>query len=307
MPDDADDQQVDTYVDGLSRVCEKLASLFVDGGLPPFAVDPAEGAMWSRDRQQTKSALGTEIPTAWLLRTVPTYLGEAAYELRATAAVLRGRILTGSIGPLVRSITERVGTTNWLLDPEVDAVERAWRVILNTLVCWSEYRKAADRLGIDPEDSAALEAEHLSLRKDAFSWFSPTVNSKNPDWERSWKRTGSGYPTYTDLAVRALPSIGPDDPIDEAVRRGLYSAQCGMTHPNVVVSGETLEVGDNGSMRFVHRWEHIDKEVRVGFHSLSWGYKAWAWYFCKESATEEVMRLLERLSQELDSLAFWTD
>ena len=80
-----------------------------------------------------------------------------------------------------------------------------------------------------------------------------------------------------------------------------------MTHPNVVVSGETVDVDDQGRMRFVHRWEHVDKEIRVGFHSLSWGYRAWAWYFCKTADTPSVMETLENLSLQLDGIAAWVD
>jgi hypothetical protein len=107
--------------------------------------------------------------------------------------------------------------------------------------------------------------------------------------------------------VGSLPSTGEDDPFDQIKRKGLYSAQCGMTHPNVVVSRETVEISDEGLMRFVHRWEHVDKEVRVGFHSLSWGYRAWAWYFCKESDTQAVMEKIVGLSERLDDLASWDD
>ncbi len=302
----SDDSAIDAYVEGAAELCEQMANLFIEGGLPPFSADEAEGAVWAQDRQAILPSLGTEVPTAWVVRTVPTYLGEAAYQLRAVASVLRARILTGSIGPLVRSITERVGTTAWLLDPDVDATERAWRVMLNALVCWSEYRKAAERLGIDPADQAALEAEHVSLRDDVKRWFSPTLG-RDPDFERSWRRGSSGYPTYTDLAVRSLPSSGPHDPFGELQRKGLYSAQCGMTHPNVVVSGESVEIDDQGRMRFVHRWEHVDKELRVGFHSLSWGYRAWASYFCKAADMPTVMRIVEQLSDQLDAVATWED
>lgn len=306
MDSGSDDAAIDAYVEGAAELCDRMANLFIEGGLPLFSLDEAEGAVWHEDRAAIHASLGTEIPTAWVIRTVPTYLGEAAYQLKAIASVLRARILTGSIGPLVRSITERVGTTTWMLDPEVDSTERAWRTMLNVVVCWSEYRRAAERLGIDPPDQAALEAEHVSLREDVKTWFSPTLG-RDADYERAWKRGTSGYPTYTDIAVRSLPSLGPSDPFGEIQRKGLYSAQCGMTHPNVVVSGETVDVDDQGRMRFVHRWEHVDKEIRVGFHSLSWGYRAWAWYFCKTADTPSVMETLENLSLQLDGIAAWVD
>jgi hypothetical protein len=167
----AGNEAFDAYVEGAAALCEEMAALFVDGGLPPFAADPADAAVWSQDRVALQAALGTDVPTAWIVRTVPTYLGEAAYQLRAVAAVLRARILTGSIGPLVRSIIERVGVTSWILDPDVDAVERGWRAMLNALVCWSEYRKAAERLGLEPADQTALESEHVALRSDVRTWF----------------------------------------------------------------------------------------------------------------------------------------
>jgi hypothetical protein len=45
----------------------------------------------------------------------------------------------------------------------------------------------------------------------------------------------------------------------------------------------------------------------VGFHSLSWGYRAWAWYFCKETDTENVMATLGELSDRLDAWTFDDD
>jgi hypothetical protein len=80
-----------------------------------------------------------------------------------------------------------------------------------------------------------------------------------------------------------------------------------MTHPNVVVSGETIDIDASGNMRFVHRLEHIDKELRVAFHSLSWGYRAWAWNFCKESDTASAMQTLETVSRTLDEISAWDE
>lgn len=299
MPADTTDE--DAYLESVASICDEMAALFIEGGLPPFAADPADSAIWAKDRVALETDLGSAVPTAWVIRTISTYLAESAYQLRSVAALLRSRLIVASIGPLVRSITERVGVTAWMLDPDVDALERAWRTMLNTLVCYSEYRRAVERLGADPEIQALLEEAHLSLRTDTLNWFSPTVGRRDPERERDWRRGVSGYPTYTDLAVRSLPSSGPADPFGEMQRKGLYSAQCGMTHPNVIVSGETLDFSDEGHMRFLHLWEHIDKELRVGFHSLSWGYRAWAWYFCKEGDMDTVMETLRHLSERLDA------
>jgi hypothetical protein len=90
-----------------------------------------------------------------------------------------------------------------MLDPDVDAIERAWRVMLNVVVNYAEYSRATERLGADAVDQAAIDADRAALKSDVQAWFSPTTG-RNPDWERGWQRAGSGFPTYTDLSV---PSV----------------------------------------------------------------------------------------------------
>jgi hypothetical protein len=74
----------------------------------------------------------------------------------------------------------------------------------------------------------------------------------------------------------------PED-LDSRVRGGVYAAQCGMTHPNVLVSLETLTRSTTGRFAFVHRAEDIDKEVRVAFVTFARGVRVWSRYFSTQA------------------------
>ena len=125
-----------------------MADLLLVKGLSPTASEDDLTVPWARDREALQRELGTDEPVAWISHTVGWYLAEAAHELRAISVLLRARTVTGSLGPLVRAVVERVGVTAWILDVEkTDSTERAWRAMLNALVCGSEYRKTVDQLG----------------------------------------------------------------------------------------------------------------------------------------------------------------
>ena len=207
------------------------------------------------------------------------YLAEATHELRAIAVLLRTGVITGSLGPLVRAVVERVGVNAWILDVETaDAMERGWRAMLNALVCGSEYRKTLDQLGVPSSVRREVAREYRDLRAQVREWFSPQVDEKAPNDATLWARSGSSYPDLTTLA-----SIAMSDDLDQRVRRGVYAAQCGMTHPNIFLLGETIQPVEGGGSQFVHRASDVDKEVRAAFVTLMRGVMTWARYFSVES------------------------
>lgn len=92
--------------------------MVLTAGMSAVAAEDDMDAFYGRDRLLLKRELGSDEPAKWIHSTVGSYLAEAAHELRAVAALLRGRIVTASIGPLARAIVERIGVTSWVLEVE---------------------------------------------------------------------------------------------------------------------------------------------------------------------------------------------
>jgi hypothetical protein len=283
------------YLDTVAMACESLADVVLIAGLSPPAPEDDTSVWWVRDRMTFKSELGVTEPSLWVVRTVATYLPEAAHELRAIAALLRSGAITGSLGPLVRAIVERVGVVFWILDVEsADGLERGWRATLNALVCYKEYRKTLDQLGTERTVRNEVAEKHRQLRARVQGWFAPEVDDVQPTDSSLWKRNGSGYPDLTELAAAAMPND-----LDLSVRKGVYAAQCGMTHPNIFVLGETVEPLGARGIQFVHRAEDVDKEVRAAFVMFMRGVLVCARYFSVEG---EFKALEDRLNTISDSL-----
>lgn len=256
-----------------------MADLLLVKGLSPTASEDDLTVPWARDREALQRELGTDEPVAWISHTVGWYLAEAAHELRAISVLLRARTVTGSLGPLVRAVVERVGVTAWILDVEkTDSTERAWRAMLNALVCGSEYRKTVDQLGAPSSIKRELAEAYRDLRTNVRRWFSPQVDAEEPKNATLWTRSGTGFPDLTTFASLAMSTE-----LDDKVTRGMYGAQCGMTHPNIFVLGEILKPTEGGIMQFVHRARDIDKEVRAAFITFTRGVMIWSRYFSTEA------------------------
>ena len=235
------------YLEGAARELDCLAAIVLEDGLSTIAAEDEHSAWWINDRDVFQQTLGTDLPMSWIQSTVGWYLAEATHELRAIAVLLRTGVITGSLGPLVRAVVERVGVNAWILDVETaDAMERGWRAMLNALVCGSEYRKTLDQLGVPSSVRREVAREYRDLRAQVREWFSPQVDEKAPNDATLWARSGSSYPDLTTLA-----SIAMSDDLDQRVRRGVYAAQCGMTHPNIFLLGETIQPVEGGGSQFV--------------------------------------------------------
>ncbi len=284
------------YLEVAAVACEASAEVVLTSGLSPAAPDTDMSVQWVRDRATFESELGTKEPSSWMGTTVGTYLPEAAPELQAIATLLRAGVVTGSLGPLVRAILERLGVVCWILDVEsADGLERGWRATLNALVCYKEYRKTLDQLGAASAVRNEMAKKHRELRARVQQWFAPVVDDAAPADSSLWTRAGSGFPQLTELAMGAMSSD-----LEEEVRRGVYAAQCGMTHPNIFVLGETLRPLEEGGIQFVHRAEDIDKEVRAGFFTFIRGVLAWARYFSVEPEFDALVDRLESIGDRFE-------
>jgi len=285
------------FLDGAATEAEALSDLVLADGMSPRAAEDDQAAWWVRDRDFFQRELGTFEPSSWIQSTAGWYLAEAAHQLRAIASLLRSRTITGSLGPLTRAIVERIGVNAWILDVEqADSMERGWRAMLNALVCGSEYRKMVDLLRAPSKTRKDLAKEYRELRAGVRTWFSPDVDEELPDDVSLWTRSGLGYPDFTDVAV-----MGMSGEFDEKVRRGLYAAQCGMTHPNIFVLGETIAPIPGADLGFVHPATDVDKEVRVAFVTFMRGLMVWSRYFSIESEFDVLQSRIKEISSRFEA------
>ena len=141
----------------VADVCDEASAVVLVAGLPPTAAKGDMSVPWAVDQLVFGRKLATEEPMTWIASTLTNYLAEAAHELRAIAALRRAEVITGSLGPLVRAILERIGVICWIIElqePPADETdeaavarrvsegrERGWRAMLNALVCYKAYRK----------------------------------------------------------------------------------------------------------------------------------------------------------------------
>jgi hypothetical protein len=230
------------HLQSMASYLEESADIALVDGFPPAANLEDLSVLWARDAAHLREQFGNEEAVSWIGTTAGLYLAEAAHEVRAIAALLRVGAVTASLSPLIRSILERLGVVIWILDVETDTTERAWRAVLNALVSFKYYRDAIDRLGATSTDQNAVAKTHRQLRSNARAWFTPNVDASAPEDSSLWTRGESGFPDYTDLAAGAMPGSMP-----LKVRRGMYAAQCGMTHPNILVLGETIRPSPCGN------------------------------------------------------------
>jgi hypothetical protein len=285
-----------SYLETAASALEALAEVVLGQHISSVA-KPGEHAWCVRDRDVLQQDFGSEEPASWIATTASLYLGEAAHQLQAVAVLLRAEALTGSLGPLVRAVIERVGVISWMLDVETtDSLERAWRAMLNSLVCSSEYRKAIEQLGADKSQRRELAREHRERRARVATWFSPEVDQDAPNDSALWARSGSRYPDLTTIAAMAMPGD-----LGQKVRTGVYAAQCGMTHPNIFVLGETVMPAPDGAPQFVHRAGDVDKEVRASFVSFARGIMTWSRYFSLETEFDALQSRISEISDRFEA------
>jgi hypothetical protein len=122
----------DDFINQLATVCINASSVFLDGKtVRKHGTGPE--TQWRLDADSWVEAFGSDEPGGWISEIAVGYLGEAAYELKAIAKLLRSRIVAGTIDPLVRAVMERCGRVIWVLDdepPDGTAFNRAARAAL---------------------------------------------------------------------------------------------------------------------------------------------------------------------------------
>ena len=293
--------ELDDYLEKTASALELLADLFLS---PKESCQPVNDQDYSVpcnvDRRSLSTSTGSEDPYYWVQFTAFAYIAEAANELRSLAVLIRARLFTGTLGPVVRAVVERVGIVCWILElnQDTDASDRAYRAMLNMLYSSKQYRSAIGRL--DPPRAAVRELEgvHRTTRADVVRWFAPHPDPTAPKEETLWERKGEKYPELTDFGAIALSGSSRD-----AIHRGVYAALCGMTHPNIAVSAEKTQGGEPGSIVFVHKGDHVDRVVRLAIVAFSRGLQYLARYFLTETSFDEITQDLRNISAGFEDAA----
>ena len=275
----------------------EIAQLVLDDGPPDAAAKTDLTVPWAYDADTLERQLGDQEAASWIGTTVGLYLAEAAHETMAIAALLDAGLVTASLSPLLRSIFERLGVATWILDQDSDSMERAWRASLNAIICFKHYRASINQLGAGSADKKLMAKQHRELREKVQVWFLPEVDAEEPDDCTMWTRGGSGFPDYDDLAAGSMPRSMPI-----GVRRGMYTAMCGMTHPNIIVLGESIRPTANGGVEFFHRPEDIEKLVRATFATLLGGIKLWSGYFNAKADFDAFVVRADALADKFDAV-----
>jgi hypothetical protein len=283
-PDDSGaEENYFEFTDQLATICEGAAHVYLGRGLQAAAADSTPAPFWEADRRGIVESIGSDEPCGWIDECVSVYLAEAANQLLAIGILLRGRTVAASLDPLVRALIERVGVVNWLLDEGITPRQRAIRGGLAWIVSLQAYCEALARLGADRETRRVFRAERSRLDQLLSEWFTidrpatgPCDPESRPTTDRfQWRIEGETYPTFTQLAQRALARGN----IDNGVAAGTYDGYSGFSHPNVIFGQEHKTVHSDGSITFRHRFIDIEKSVRFAVGSFSDGLSHCVCYF----------------------------
>ncbi len=201
-----------------------------------------------------------------LHRKVMLYLTDASEMLRGIAAMMLAG-LGGSCSPLARSVAERSGRVNWLLEADLaDSRRRAARVALEHARGLEHYRETISRLGAKKE-AKAQSTELRKWRASIEEWFPDQIVKPPADpcdamtlskVASTWTVAGETLPGFN--AEQAWLTDGGDGNTKIAI--AAYSALCGLAHPNDHFLIEHLAPAESG-VAFEYSWVYTDKLLRA--------------------------------------------
>jgi hypothetical protein len=292
---------------GFLKAVEALAALMDDGAaifleelnLPEQA---SEGSPWESDRKVWQEMFGSNDVAGWVTETTSIYLGEVANLLRAHADVMRtGRVFVVQ-DLITRSIIERVGHVNWILDHRVGSRERGARAGLEVAASFYTYRAGLSLLEGSDEARAKLRSEAKSQRKKLEEWFDVVRPHEVAEDEKSplvgdvtrWTVDGEAFPTLTSTAELALEGGG----IVGQAAKGTYAAFSGFSHPNVIFSREHRSIDADGRVTFTYDRSSVEKAVRFGLFAYADALNHWVQYFGCDA--ERVMDRLNEISAAVE-------
>jgi hypothetical protein len=293
---------IETLVDTLAGLLEEGADLFLEG--LPTSLETTPGSAWATDRAAWKTTYGSDDVAGWVSETSAIYLAESAHRLRAFATLLVSHRVFATQDVIVRSVIERVGHVNWILDHRISSEQRAARAGLELAASFYTYRDALHLLDADGGARADLRTEARAQQRQLKQWF---VVDQPPEDEcddtssptgdvRRWVVGGEKFPTLTASAEYALEHGG----IERIAAQGTYAGLSGFSHPNVAFSREHRTIDEGGHITFSYDREAIEKAVRMALLSFSDGVKHWVGYFDSEQA--RVIARLDDIADRLDAV-----
>jgi hypothetical protein len=286
----------DEFIIQLANACINASSVFLDGRTVGKH-DTGPDAQWRLDADSWVEAFGSDEPGGWISEIAVGYLGEAAYELKAIAKLLRSRIVAGTIDPLVRAVLERSGRVIWVLDdepPDGTAFNRAARAALEIGISSQHYLETIRTLGATKDQCEIAEAYDDRHRSLLIEWFKPQRPNPAED-VRKWKINGEASPGFTAIARFA----GERCRITPQQGGGMYGGLSGFAHPSIVFSRENRVPTESGGLEFNYRAADLEKVVRMAILTFLEAVKYCARYYATgiDRFNERVMLIECRLDE----------
>jgi hypothetical protein len=144
---DEHSHKISAHVDALADLLEEGADIYLEGIL--ISPERTPDTAWTADRAEWLSSYGSDDVAGWVSEISGIYLAESAHILRALAALLRAHRIFATQDLVVRSVVERIGHVNWILDHRISSERRAARAGLEIATCFFMYREALSLLGGD--------------------------------------------------------------------------------------------------------------------------------------------------------------
>ena len=294
----------DEFRAGLVEVCEGAADLFLDGSAKSHFVDKTQDFS-KRDQQFWLDAQATDEPPNWINEIAASYLGEAAYELKAIGLLLRTGLVAGTIDLLVRGIVERTGRVMWIMDCEEGIAPnvRGARAGLEMGISHQSYRQALHFLGAKNAAKTTPKADDIKHRELLLKFFRidrPRNDEGNPKSKPTkdielWMVDEQTLPSYGFIARLVGTRCG----LTEDQAAGVYASLCGYAHPSVVFSREIHGWDTAGVPQIVYRAFDIERLIRIAVVTLTEGVRNAAVYFGANVAEldTKINPILHRLDQ----------
>jgi len=294
---------IEALVDALADLLEECADVFLEG--LPTSLETSPGSAWAADRTAWKTAYESDDVAGWVSETSAIYLAESAHLLRAFATLLRSHRVFAAQDIIVRSVIERVGHVNWILDHRISSEQRAARAGLELAASFYTYREALHLLDADGGARGDLRVEARAQQRQLEQWLDVVQppenecdNTSAPTGDvRRWVVAGERFPTLTGSAEHALEHGG----IAKIAAQGTYAGLSGFSHPNVAFSREHRTIDEGGHITFRYDRESIEKAVRMALLSFADGVKHWVGYY--DSDQVRVIERLDDIAGRLDARA----
>jgi hypothetical protein len=289
-------------VDALADLLEEGSNIYLEDILvsPERVPDTA----WTADRAEWITSYGSDDVAGWVSEISGIYLAEAAHILRALATLLRTHRIFAAQDLIVRSVVERIGHVNWILDHRISSGQRAARAGLEIAACFYMYRDALSLLDGDRTARTEIKKRANNQQSQLKQWFEVVQPPGDPCDESSpptgdvtrWVVDGEKFPNLTKAAEYVLERGG----IEGQAARGTYAGLSGFSHPNVVFSAEHNRIDAEGRITFLYEWENIEKAARMALLGFTDGVKHWVGYF--DTNPVGVIASLDSIADRLDAL-----